>query len=321
MGIYDRDYERSYDTGSGWRDGGGGSGGGFSAWPANTKLLVALVTVYVAQVVTLSSPPGAERLPPEKALPQTSWITETLALPSDLLQQPWRVYSLLTYGFVHDTVAIGHLLFNGIALFFFGRAINQRYGGREYFAIFAGAVMTGGVAWWLTTLPTLGQIPDGVRPPILLGASGGIAGVLVLFALHYPKAQILIWGVLPAPAWAVVGVGMLFDVFGFFGGGRGNVAVSAHLGGALFGYLYFRNEWRLASWVPTPDSLKLPSLKRRPKLRVHVADDGDAAEEPEDDRLDRILEKIQRSGQASLSKDERRYLEQASRRAQRRRRG
>ena len=51
MGIYDRDYERSYDTGSGWRDGGGGPGvsTGFAGWSANSKLLVVLVAVFVAE--------------------------------------------------------------------------------------------------------------------------------------------------------------------------------------------------------------------------------------------------------------------------------
>lgn len=315
MGIYDRDYERSYDTGSGWRDGGGGpglGGGGMGSWSANSKLLLVMVAVFLGQNTFRG-------------------LTDALILPADWFREPWRVYGLVTYSLLHSTASINHLLFNGIALFFFGRTINQRLGGREYLAFFFAAAAFAGLAW------TVGEVAaDGLdaRTPVLLGASGGIAGIVVLFALWYPNVQVYLMGILPVPAWAMAVLFIGQDVMGAVGR-SGNVAYTAHLGGALFGYLYFRSGWRLSSYLPNwlggggpafgpvggGAGGGLASLfKRGPKLRVHrESDDEPAAVSPGDERVDEILRKIQAEGQASLSREEQRILERASRRYQQRR--
>ena len=230
-------------------------------------------------------------------------------LPADWYREPWRVYGLVTYSLLHSTRGLSHLLFNGIALFFFGRAIEARVGGREYLWFFFAASAFAGLAW------SLGESFVGDPRNVLLGASGGIAAIIVLFALWYPHVQVYLMGVLPVPAWlmAVLFIGQ--DVMGALQR-SGNVAYTAHLGGALFGYLYFRNGWRITNWLPggllTGEWLS-DLFTSKPKLRVHHADEEDDEDET-DERLDEILRKIQQSGQDSLSRSEQRYLEQASRR-------
>lgn len=315
MGLYDRDYERSYDTGSGWRDGGGGgfgAGGGFASWSANSKLLAVIVAVFLAQNLFKG-------------------FTDALILPADWFREPWRVYGLITYSLLHSTESINHLLFNGIALFFFGRTINQRLGGREYLTFFFAAAAFAGLAWSVSEV-----LADGLaqRTPVLLGASGGIAAIVVLFALWYPNVQVYIMGVLPIPAWlmAVLFIGQ--DVMGALGR-SGNVAYTAHLGGALFGYLYFRYGVRLSGYLPdwlggggpafgpAPGGSAgggfLAMFKRKPNLKVHREDDDSPAVNPGDERVDEILRKIQAQGQSSLTREEQRILERASRRYQQRR--
>lgn len=288
MGIYDRDYERSYDTGSGWRDSYNQSEG-IKNWSTNAKILLTLIVVYVLQAL----------FKPD--------FTEIFALPSDWFMQPWRIYGLVTYGLLHDPDNIQHILFNGIVLFFFGRAIEARYGSREYLAYFTAAVVLAGIAWTLTEL--FAQSGGA----ILLGASGGISAVLVLFALHYPNQPVYIWGILPIPAWLLVGLAILGDVMGMFGVGRGNVAFSAHLGGAVFAYLYFRNNWRVSDWLPT-EGFKMPSFKRRPNLKIHREEEDVA--DPLEQRVDAILRKIQEQGQESLTSEEQRILQRASKKYQ-----
>lgn len=321
MGISDREYERSYDTGSGWRDSGGGGGGGglpggggFASWSANSKLLAVMVAVFLAQNFFKG-------------------LTDALVLPADWFREPWRVYGLLTYSLLHSTVTINHLLFNGIALFFFGRTINQRLGGREYLTFFFAAAAFAGLAWSVSEVAFDGLA--GGRTPVLLGASGGIAAIVVLFALWYPNVQVYIMGVLPIPAWlmAILFIGQ--DVMGAVSR-SGNVAYTAHLGGALFGYFYFRYSMRLSSYLPSwlggggpgfgpgaggAAGGGLASLfKRKPKLRVHRDDEADSpAINPGDERVDEILRKIQAQGQDSLTREEQRILERASRRYQQRR--
>lgn len=304
MGFQDRDYERSYDTGSGWRDsgGGGGMGGGFASWSANSKLLALLGAVFLAQNLI-------------------NGFTDIFVLPANWFLEPWRAYGLVTYSLLHSTASIGHLLFNGIALFFFGRVIEQRVGAREYLAFFFTCAVFAGLVWSGSEF----FLDQGDRRAVLLGASGGIAGIIVLFALWYPNVQVYLMGVLPVPAWLMAILFLGLDIQGAVSR-SGNVAYIAHLGGALFGYLYYRTGWQLGSWLPAwlggggpsfaPASGSNSSaglaamLKRKPKLRVHrEADDDDP-----DDRLDEILRKIQATGRDSLTRSEQRYLEQASKR-------
>lgn len=306
MGIYDRDYERSYDTGSGWRDS-DSRGGGFASWSANAKLLAAMAAVYVAQLVL-------ER-------PLNGQFTDLLSLPADWWREPWRVYALATYSMLHSPTAIFHLLFNGLALFFFGRVIEQRLGGREYLTFFFVAAVFASLTW--SVVETIYE--QGNPHAMLLGASGGIAAVLVLFALWYPHVQVLLMGVLPAPAWLMAILFLGQDIMGAVNR-SGNVAYTAHLGGAFFGFLYFRYGWRLSPLLPgwlggsgSGGSLK-SLLKRKPKLRVHRDEEEEAPRrDSAEERVDEILRKIQAQGQASLTREEQRILEQASRRYKRRR--
>ncbi|TWT46701.1 rhomboid family intramembrane serine protease [Botrimarina hoheduenensis] len=318
MGIYDRDYERSYDTGSGWRDGGGrGGGSGFANWSANAKLLAVLGVVYLLQLFTLSR--GAGMAAPE------SLVTNLLELPADWYQRPWRIYTLVTYALAHDTRGIQHLFFNGLALFFFGRAVEPRLGGREYLAFFFASAAFAGLVWSVAEQFDNGPQgmlvgADGVVAsvaPGLVGASGGISAILILFALWYPHVKVLLFGVVPMPAWLLAVVFLGQDMFGAVTR-SGNIAYTAHLGGALFGFLYFRYGLRLSDWFEAAEGgLKLPSLKRRPKLRVHREAETEA--DPDEEQLDAVLRKIQATGQDSLTAAERRILARASRRFKERR--
>ncbi|MEO1496323.1 MAG: rhomboid family intramembrane serine protease [Planctomycetota bacterium] len=319
MGIYDRDYGQSGGFGGGGFGAGGGGmgGGGFggfdpnSARTANTNLLLGLAAVYVAQLVFSPT------------------LGDLLSLPSDWLSRPWRAYGLVSYALLHAEDNIMHLLFNGLALFFFGRAIEPRLGGREYLTFFFCAAAFAGLVWTVSELATGGAnrvllTPAGPVPAPasqLVGASGGIAAILILFALWYPNVQVYLMGILPIPAWLMAVLFLGGDMYNaVFRPMAGNVAYTAHLGGALFGYLYFRNQWRLSGSL---DGLlggdwKLPSLASKPKLRV-IKDDDDTPADPDDEKLDAVLAKIQSQGQDSLTASERRILERASKRYKQRR--
>jgi hypothetical protein len=147
----------------------------------------------------------------------------------------------------------------------------------------------------------------------MLGASGGIAAVLILFAMNYPHQTVLFMFFIPMKMWVLAVILVAIDALGFIHGSQG-VAFSAHLGGAAFGYLYYRWGGRLANWLP--DATDLKRFKPGPKLRVHDPDEADADER----RMDEILKKIQDHGQDSLTRGERRFLQKASREYQKRRR-
>lgn len=293
MGIYDRDYEREQSSYGGGYDSYGRPPGVHVNAPQTvlTKLMIITCGVYVAQLIVTNG-----------------WVTRTFLLPDEWYLAPWQAYRLLTYGFLHSTRDLWHIVLNMWAFWLFGRDIEAKYSSREFLAFYLYAIVAAGLCWSLAELSSAGNAA-------VLGASGGVAAVLVLYALNFPHRTVLFMFVLPMPMWvlALIVVGM--DMLGAIRReSAGNVAVVAHLGGALFGLLYYQFSWQLSKLIPT--RVALPTLRRRPKLRVHQP----TAEDREDTELDDVLRKIRQQGQDSLTRQERRILERASKEFQQRRR-
>ncbi|MEM8864023.1 MAG: rhomboid family intramembrane serine protease [Planctomycetota bacterium] len=295
MGIYDRDYERGYGGGGGWRP--EGEGGIQLRWPRTTvgQIIVITLIAYVAQLI------------------MGRMAIDLFSLHSDWYTRPWFAYQLLTYGFLHDPNNLMHIVFNMYGLWLFGSQLESRYGSRELLFFYLTAILAGGVLYTLGGFFT----PE---PSVVLGASGGTVAVTILYALLYPHRTILLMFVFPVPMWVVGCLIVGGDIFNTIGvAGANNIASSAHLGGAALALLYFRQQWRLSDWFPG-EGLSMPSFKRRPKLRVHREDsDDDERGDSLDQELDRVLAKIRDQGQDSLSRKEKRILEQASRRARQKR--
>lgn len=145
---------------------------------------------------------------------------------------------------------------------------------------------------------------------VMLGASGGTTAVIILYCLTFPHRTLLFNFFIPLPAWVVGILVILMDLSGSFGGpgpsSFGNVAFTAHLAGAAFGFFYFRTRWNpLERLFGLAGNFSLP---KEAKLRVHQPEDGDDDEA----EVDRILAKISASGQESLTWKERRTLQRAS---------
>jgi membrane associated rhomboid family serine protease len=282
MGVYDRDYYRDEPRGM-------VLGGEMSA---TTTLILINAVLFLVDVFS-------------------EWgLINYLGLWSDMFSHPQYFWQLLTCGFIHDTSNVRHVLFNMIALWIFGRDVERIYGKRLYVELYLSFVLLAALVWL-----GIHVLTDGSQA-VLVGASGAITGIMVLYVLHYPTRTFLIWGVFPLPVWAVASLQLLQDVQGALTReGAGNVAYTAHLGGAAFAFLFYRTGWQLGSLLPKRFSLG--RLRSKPRLRVHNAEDE---EEELARRLDRILEKINRQGQDSLTKEERRTLERASRRYQQKRR-
>jgi len=295
MGFNDRDYQRGdyYERQPGFYLGG--------ARTLTTNLVIVMFVIYAVQLATRGQRP-----------PDDGWFTDTFCLHGDVVKRPWLAFELLTYGFLHDAWHFQHILFNMIALWFFGRSVEYRYGKREYLTFFLAAVIVAGATWVISEFIAQHQW---IATP-MLGASGGISAVLVLFCLNYPHQLIYVWGILPIPAWifAIVFVGQdLMGTFGHHTVEGANVAFTAHLGGALFALMYFQSGMRLERFVPS--SAMFERLQPKPKLKVH---DPESAEETEE-VVDEILKKIQAEGRDSLTRRERKILEEASREYQKRR--
>jgi len=298
MGFQDRGYYRSPT-------------GGFSAsWSAVNTIIAVTVATWLANFIL------AGDLIREVVSLKVS-LNDLFCLRSDLPNHLWRIGTLLSYGFVHDDRAPWHLLFNMLTLWFFGQSVEEITGRMEFLRFYGTAIVMAGLAWVISE--RLGGVDPEAR---LVGASGGVMAVLAAFIWYYPRQTVLLYGVLPVPAWALGILYLVLDVQGA-GDRSSNVAHVAHLAGAAFGILYAWRGWNLDGLTEGPARL-LANLRRRRLRIVRPDDDGDRGgddrdEPPLEQEVDRILEKIGRSGEASLTAAERDTLTRASRRLKDRR--
>jgi membrane associated rhomboid family serine protease len=158
--------------------------------------------------------------------------------------RPWQ---LITYGFLHDPRNLAHIFFNMFALFMFGRSLEYFLGARRLVTYYLICVISGG----LTQVAV--QQAGGVGEEII-GASGGVFGVLLAFAWYFPRQRLFIIPIpIPIPAWLFVTGYALVELFFGVTGREQGVAHFAHLGGLLGGalcILYWRARHRFASGKP-----------------------------------------------------------------------
>jgi rhomboid family protein len=147
--------------------------------------------------------------------------------------QPWQ---LLTYGFVHASLT--HLLFNMLGLYSFGADLERVWGSRRYLIYYMTCVLSAGV-----TQLVFAALSGAMYPTV--GASGGVFGLLLAFAMLFPhRTVMLLFPPIPmkAPLFAVV-FGAIELVLGVTGTQEG-VAHFAHLGGMLGGFLLLTSSRR-----------------------------------------------------------------------------
>lgn len=277
---------------SSYRSGGFGGGFGAAITPRVRQLLIANGVMFL---ITFAFP---------------TLVLDYLALqPSRILVRPWTP---LTYMFVHG--GFMHLLFNMLALFFFGPPLEDRWGSRDFLKMYLVAGLGGALLSF--------ALPGGS----VVGASGAVYGVMLAFAMIWPESPIYIWGIFPIKAKWLVAIMVATSVFLLIGGGASNVAHLAHLGGLAAAFLWIRSPWGPSAWGSTPTPARKPTPKKadlgaRVRKTLHL-DGGGAAQAPQDrkreeallDDVDRILDKISQTGLHSLTPEERRVLDEASRR-------
>lgn len=211
-------------------------------------------------------------------------------VPVLALVRPWTV---VTYMFLHGDIM--HLLFNMLALFFFGPRVEDRIRSRPFAILFFLSGITGAL---LSVLFSPGAA--------IVGASGGVFGVMLAFAWFWPDERIFIWGVLPVPARMLVILTTLFALWSGFGGTGGGIAHFAHLGGYLGAFLYLRwlDRKRLAfkrrATAAPPDAVRrVARYKAIDLTSVHEVNRGEIV---------RILDKISAQGLGSLTPKETTFL-------------
>jgi membrane associated rhomboid family serine protease len=222
-----------------------------------------------------------------------------------------HLWQLLTFQFMHG--GLMHVLFNLLGIWFFGRFVERRLGGMNFLKIYFASGFVGGLLQ-----AGLGFLfPNHFGGPVL-GASAGVCGVFAAFTMIEPRAQILLWFVLPVRAVyllvASIAIALLFTIVPSEPG----VAHAAHLGGLLAGVAFMR--WQL--YALRRLNLRLfQNRDRKRELVKTAAKTGYVSPRVEPENLpseefisrevDPILDKISAQGIQSLTERERKILEAA----------
>lgn len=227
------------------------------------------------------------------------WLSDVFGFKADAmltLTQPWR---LLTYLMLH--AGAFHLLFNMLWLWWMGRPVEGTLGTRNFLILYIGA----GVFGALINVALAGVLGmDPMRPTI--GASGAVFGVMVAFAMLYPTTPIMLLLLPPIQARYVVAGFIALDVL--FLTANDNVARLVHLGGAFSGYLLLKAYGK--GWFDTLGLLvRAYKPEKKPRNRkMRSVSDAVILEEVDQTEIDRILDKIAKSGYSSLTADEKQRL-------------
>lgn len=270
------------------------SGFGFSTLPVaiRTIIIISVVSFFVQMLI-----PG--------------WLRWFAYYPDwyTVFTQPWR---LVTYLFLHNDV--WHILFNMLWLYWMGRQVEMDIGPRTFSSIY----FLSGIGGALVNVLLSGTF--GTTP--VIGASGAVYGIMVAFGMLYPNAPIMLFLLPPLPAKYVIAGLILIDVALI--GDKTAVARLVHVGGALTGFVLIRAYMRgtsISRWIDfimyyvnqlkqKASTVKMPNnASSRPKNpSMRVVKDAEIIVEVDQSELDRILDKIAKTGYDGLTADEKRIL-------------
>ena len=257
--------------------------GGYTLTPWVKRLLIANAVIFLVTDVL--------------HLPIKPWLDFQAA---KLLYRPWTP---ITYMFMHG--GFWHIFVNMLVLFFFGPPLEERWGSREFLKYYLICGLGGAVFSFIFAF----------NSPVI-GASAAVYGVMLAFAMNWPDSPIYIWGIFPVKAKYLVMVLAAFALFSAYNNSQDGVAHFAHLGGFAFGFLYLKLDFR-----GNTAFTKLKRMISRPRLTV--VSGGSTMQRPAEktrrvdtrvyDDVDKVLDKISTQGMASLTAEERKLLDEVSR--------
>lgn len=250
-------------------------------------------------------------------IPAWSWVNylEFPAWWERFVRQPW---SLLTYMFMHAGVL--HILFNMLWLYWFGRLFLQFFSAKHLRGVYLLGGIVGGLAYMLA-YNVFPYFSDAVYTSYLLGASASVLAIVVAVGEREPNypVQFMFIGTVKLKYVAIfmVALDLLFMTSSNAGGHI------AHLGGALAGWWFsagLRKGYDTTRWINAACDFLTPgrhSASRKPKMKVHYSDkqkdyDFNARKKERTEEIDRILDKLRKSGYGSLTEAEKKSLFDAS---------
>jgi membrane associated rhomboid family serine protease len=281
LGFQDRPYYREPQP-----SGHGGFGRPTIAMPRLTPmvkyLLIANVVIFLIQIILRN---------PEKYSPFTGALEYYFSATTVLKYSAFQVWRLITFQFLHSTFDPFHLLFNMIGLYFLGTVLERSWGSKRFivFYLICGAV--GGLLYVIAS--SIGIMIAGS----LVGASGGVLGLLVACAILFPQMMVILI-LFPVSirtaAILLTAVYILIVVTS----GRNAGGNLCHLGGMATAFVWIMARPYLSKWkLKQLEGAYQRKLENQQQMQYEV---------------DRILAKVHEQGIQSLTRKEKQILQEAT---------
>ncbi len=236
------------------------------------------------------------------------YVGKYIEMPLNFLNFIYLPYTIITYQFVH--YGLFHLFFNMLSLYWFGQILENVVGNSKTLSLY----LFGGLSGAFISIITFSILPNLDANTSLIGASAGIAAIIVAAATISPTAEVRLFIIgnvqIRYIALALILINLVsIPTFSNVGGSI------AHLGGALFGYIFIKqlqngNDFskplnRFLEWVTNLFSRKNKMKVVYSDLNTKKAPKRELSKQKE---LDIILDKISKSGYDSLSAAEKEFL-------------
>ena len=219
------------------------------------------------------------------------------------ISKPW---SIITYGFVH--VDFIHILMNLISLYFIGNLFVNYFTPKQFISFYILGTLFGGIVF-LLSYNFFPAFSNDVSNSVLLGASAGVSAIFIGLATYIPNYQFKIPLLGFVKIWHLAAIWVALDVIQIPVGNAGGRL--AHIGGALFGFLYVSQ----ASNVKIDILSKISSFftsKKKPLKTVYKSKKTTTKKQAnttyKQQKINVILDKISKSGYDTLSKEEKDFL-------------
>ncbi len=212
-------------------------------------------------------------------------LAEYLGLNPIALLKQGRIWQLVTYGFLHSTDYPLHIIFNLLFLYWFGRDVELTLGRKRFLVFYFTAIIVAGLAFCAVHRALVTYV---------IGASGGIMAIMVVYAIYWPNRTVLFFFLFPMKVRTLVILMVGLNAYAAVTAAGGNVAHLAHLGGAAYGYLFIKFGPALEALLARSreGSLSREQARRRKEAEL----------------LDNILEKVHQQGMHKLKPWEKKFL-------------
>jgi membrane associated rhomboid family serine protease len=235
---------------------------------------------------------------------QINWVVEWFSLDDNLSSLLYKPWTLITYGFLHADFL--HILLNLITLYFIGNLFVAYFTEKQLVTFYLLGTLFGGALFIISH--NYFPLFDG-QSSMLVGASAGISAIFIGITTYMPNYQLKVRFIGFVKLWHFAAVWVGLDILALSGGNAGGHF--AHLGGALFGFLYVKQSgnkehkfWDQFSSMFSSKKKPLKTVYKSPK-KANKPNKNNSLNQQQ---IDSILDKISKSGYDTLTKSEKEFL-------------